>query len=316
MSCTSQNMIRRTIDGVNQFAGPFKYGLIYKNKLPGVEFYPVPCGSCNYCKLKKAKLWAARCTLESTNWKYNYFITLTYDDEHLPLVDNYDHKLGSLEKRSNLVVRDLQLFFKRFRKLGYKLKYLASGEYGTQTERAHYHLIVFTDRPLQLKYYKLNENQDILFTSETISKLWPYGFNVVAEFTPATAAYVARYTLKKQLKQKYSFQKQNYKQEFLLCSRGIGFSNILNNIKHIADNKYISYSFQNNVQYMQVWNYAIKKLEELGYEKEALELISFYRAKAARVNKVNNIGYQNWVNKNDNLKYLFWLKSKKLNTKL
>lgn len=316
MSCTNQQMIKRSVDGINSFAGPFKYGLIYKNRLPVVEYYPVSCGSCEYCKLKRAKLWAARCTLESTNWKYNYFITLTYDDLNLPLVDNYDVKLGSLEKRSNLVVRHLQLFFKRFRKMGYKLKYLASGEYGSQTERAHYHLIVFTNKPLDLKYYKLNENKDILYTSDTISKLWKYGFNVVAEFTPATAAYVARYTLKKQLKKKYSFQKQNYKQEFLLCSQGIGFSNIVNNLDKIVDNKYISYSFNNNVNYIQVWSYAVKKLESLGYEKQALELTSYYRSKAAQVNKVNDVGYHQWLNKNDNLKYLFWLKSKKLNTKL
>ena len=78
MSCTNQMMIRKTIDGVNTFAGPFKYGLIYKNKLPSQRYYPIPCGSCEYCKLKRSKIWAARCTLESMNWPHNYFITLTY----------------------------------------------------------------------------------------------------------------------------------------------------------------------------------------------------------------------------------------------
>lgn len=316
MSCTNQMMIRRTIDGVNTFAGPFKYGLIYKNKLPSQSYYPIPCGSCEYCKLKRSKIWAARCTLESMNWPHNYFITLTYDDLHLPLVDNYDVKLGSLEKHSNLVVRHLQLFFKRLRKRGYKIKYLAAGEYGSKTKRAHYHLILFSDKPLDLKYYKLSENDFVLYNSSLLEKLWPYGFNVVAEFSPATAAYVARYTLKKQQVKKYSFLKQSYKQEFLVCSRGIGFSNVLNNLDKVVENKKLPYSFNNNVSYIPVWKSMITKMENLGFEKEAEKLKSYYRENAEVINKLNDVGFDKWLYKINNLKYLFKVKSSKLNTKL
>lgn len=316
MSCTNQMMIRKTLDGVNSFAGPFKYGLIYRHKKPGVEYYPIPCGTCNYCKLKRSKLWAARCTLEAMNWPYNYFITLTYNDENLPLVDNYCDKLGSLEKHSNLVVRHLQLFFKRFRKYGYKIKYLASGEYGSKTKRAHYHLILFCDKPLDLKYYKLTENDDVLYTSPFLEKIWKYGFNVVGEFTPATAAYVARYTLKKQAQNQYSFLKQNYKQEFLICSRGIGFSNVINNMDKVMNTKHISYTFNNNISYVPVWKSMISKLETLGYVYEVEKLREYYRSKAALINKVNDVGYWGWYSKIRDLEYLFKIKSSKLNTKL
>lgn len=186
------------------------------------------------------------------NHPFNYFITLTYNDLNLPLVDNYDEKLGSLEKHSNLVVRHLQLFFKRLRKRGFKIKYLAAGEYGSKTKRAHYHLILFSDTQLDLNYYKLTTDDFILYNSPLLDQLWPYGFNVVAEFSPATAAYVARYTLKKQQFKKYSFLKQNYKQEFLVCSRGIGFSNVLNNLDKVVDHKKLAYSFNNSINYVPV----------------------------------------------------------------
>lgn len=45
----------------------------------------IPCGQCLTCKLGKAQAWATRCYHESQLYKENSFITLTYDDEHLPL---------------------------------------------------------------------------------------------------------------------------------------------------------------------------------------------------------------------------------------
>ena len=57
-------------------------------------------------------------------------LNLTYDDAHLP-----EH--GQLWKD------ELQRFFKRLRKGGYKFRYVASGEYGEKTRRPHFHIALF-----------------------------------------------------------------------------------------------------------------------------------------------------------------------------
>lgn len=66
------------------------------------------------------------------------FITLTYDNAHLP-ISNKGFK--------NLSKRDLQLFFKRLRKShpqgSTPIRYYAVGEYGTTYRRPHYHIILF-----------------------------------------------------------------------------------------------------------------------------------------------------------------------------
>lgn len=85
-----------------------------------IEF--INCGTCSECQISKSKDWSARCYLESLKWAQNCFITLTYDNKHLP-------------KNRTLVKRDLQLFWKRFRKRGYKVRYMACGEYGPTTLR-------------------------------------------------------------------------------------------------------------------------------------------------------------------------------------
>lgn len=53
-------------------------------KIPNGQFIPLPCGRCLDCKLKYSRMWADRCILEAQYHKENIFITLTYDNEHLP----------------------------------------------------------------------------------------------------------------------------------------------------------------------------------------------------------------------------------------
>ena len=90
----------------------------------------VPCGKCMACRIAKRREWAARMLHELSSWDDAVFVTLTYND---------DHNDDSLHKR------DLQLFIKRLRKsLGdRRIRYFACGEYGEQTERPHYHMILF-----------------------------------------------------------------------------------------------------------------------------------------------------------------------------
>ena len=59
-----------------------------------------------------------------------FFLTLTYDNEHLP-------------PGAELSKRDLQLFIKRLRKRNPGIRYFAVGEYGSQKGRPHYHAVIF-----------------------------------------------------------------------------------------------------------------------------------------------------------------------------
>ena len=72
------------ITGENQQFKPFNES--YFQKFPGNTFI-IPCNRCFNCKINKSKVWAVRCLIESYDWKYNYFITLTYNDENLKYVE-------------------------------------------------------------------------------------------------------------------------------------------------------------------------------------------------------------------------------------
>lgn len=146
----------------------------------------VRCGRCHGCRLHHSKEWAIRCVHESQMHEQNSFITLTYAPENLPS----DHSIHKEE---------LQKFFKRLRKNTRKrFKYFACGEYGEKNNRPHYHAILFgmdfyEDRYLHTK----TRNGDLLYRSPTLEKAWPLGHSLIGEMTFQSAAYVARYVMKK-----------------------------------------------------------------------------------------------------------------------
>lgn len=101
----------------------------------GLEKVPVPCGRCPPCKLRRVNGWVFRLLQEEKRSATAHFVTLTYNTDHVPISSN---GFMSLKKR------DLQLYWKRLRKLqDAKIKYYAVGEYGTKNKRPHYHAIVF-----------------------------------------------------------------------------------------------------------------------------------------------------------------------------
>ena len=119
--------------------------------------------------------------------KHNSFITLTFSPE-------------ALEQRDSpwsLNVRDFQTFMKRLRKKhNKKIRFFHSGEYGEKNKRPHYHALLFghdfPDRRL------FRERDGIkLYTSNELQELWPFGFSTIGELTFQSAAYTARYIMKK-----------------------------------------------------------------------------------------------------------------------
>jgi hypothetical protein len=148
-----------------------------------------PCGKCISCQMDRSKEWATRAVHEAQTNEINCFITLTYSNEHLP-------ENGSLEPSH------LKQFIKNLRKSlpGKKIKYLASGEYGSEenTHRPHYHICLFGWDPPDKKYLFTNKHGDPVYTSDSLLKRWNNkGHITVGELNYRTAAYTARYTLKK-----------------------------------------------------------------------------------------------------------------------
>lgn len=145
----------------------------------------VPCGQCVGCRLERSRQWAMRCLHEKRLHRDNVFITLTYANEFLP-------------PGGTLVLRDLQLFMKRLRNLkGPGVRFYACGEYGDYNARPHYHALLFNCRFGDAKFFKENGRGEKLYTSQELRTLWPQGHNVLGEVTFESAAYVARYVMKK-----------------------------------------------------------------------------------------------------------------------
>lgn len=168
----------------------------------------VPCGRCIGCRLDYSRQWAMRAMHEAKRHEYNYFVSLTYDDEHLPI--------GS-KGVPTLVHDELSAFMKRFRKAMSEeygitgIRFFGCAEYGETSLRPHYHVILF-DCPLPdlqerhpipvdgkiqwIKQYDSNGEQ--LLYSPLLGKCWNKGTAEIGQVSFESCAYVARYIVKKQ----------------------------------------------------------------------------------------------------------------------
>lgn len=166
-----------------------KLNITFDDKNPDIIFpIQLPCGQCIGCRLEYARQWAVRCVHEAQLHEKNCFLTLTFNNENLS--PNF-----SLDKS------DFQKFMKRLRKKYPKdsygrISYYMCGEYGENFGRPHYHAIIFNfDVPDRVLFSQRNGVN--LYSSEILSSLWPYGFCSVGDVTFESAAYVARYVMKK-----------------------------------------------------------------------------------------------------------------------
>lgn len=148
-----------------------------------VKSVDVPCGHCDECTMKRSKDWAHRILMEC---KYHlpeecHFITLTFMDPFCPKYVCKD---------------DVSSFMKRLRSATgqEKVKFFASGEYGSASKRPHYHLIVIG---LKLDDLYLVDGIRHLYSSKLLERIWPFGMVRIGQVTQESANYVARYTSKK-----------------------------------------------------------------------------------------------------------------------
>lgn len=144
----------------------------------------LPCGRCIGCRLERSRQWAVRCLHEAQLWDSNLFVTLTYREDMLP-----DH--GSLR------YRDFQLFMKRLRKSGRRVRFFMCGEYGEEGRRPHFHACLFNCDFADKRLLRSGRNK--LWESDELTRLWGHGLVTFGAVTFESAAYVARYCTKKVL---------------------------------------------------------------------------------------------------------------------
>lgn len=184
------------------------------SRVPGFDMDDVqklPCGQCIACRLNYSRDWAVRCSLEAERHEFNYFVTLTYDDDHIPREECIDYSGEIFE--TQLRRRDVQLFLKKLRewerteRCNTGIKVFYCGEYGSQTSRPHYHLCLFgvSEIPDLKQSFKRGSFQ--YFKSVLYESFWSEkknginllrGFVDISEVSFDSIAYTARYCLKKQ----------------------------------------------------------------------------------------------------------------------
>lgn len=196
----------------------------------------IACGRCASCRKKRAAQWATRIMHETQFHEACSFVTLTFNDEHLPS----DYSLS---------VATAQGFIKRlrdhlWRDFKIRISFFLVGEYGSNKQtkkswdgvngedqgRPHFHVIIFgydfsDDRVL----WRKTNRGDAVYRSELLEKVWPYGFSEIGSVTSGSAQYCARYSFKKiggaMAESHYSRvhpitgEVHQVEREFMLCSK-------------------------------------------------------------------------------------------------
>jgi hypothetical protein len=137
----------------------------------------LPCGKCVGCRSQRARAWALRCMHEASLYDFNSFVTLTYDDAHVPLSLDYSH---------------FQLFMRYIRRAFGPVRFFMCGEYGDLNRRPHFHCILFG-----LTFSDGVVCGSNIKSSVSLSKCWKYGFASFGDVTFQSAGYVSRYCVKR-----------------------------------------------------------------------------------------------------------------------
>lgn len=196
------------------FPYDIKLSLEKSSKLQ-MNTFGAPCGKCYDCKNRRIAQWTFRLMKEKESSGSCYFVTLTYDNIHVPIV------IGS--RPMTLKKEDLQGFFKRLRyyeaenqiyfhtkekvlKRKQPIKYYAVGEYGGLRHRPHMHIILFN-----------------VVCKQSIRESWTFGEVDIdqREVTQEAMQYVCKYIAKEESKK---IPNDNRIKEFSLMSKGLGKS--------------------------------------------------------------------------------------------
>lgn len=176
----------------------------------------VPCGRCPACIMSYSQEWRIRLKEHDKVARNAFFVTLTYNDDNLPLAvgtNFHDDKVvcPSISKV------DVQKFLKRLRKSISEItddksfKYYIVSEYGPTTLRPHYHGIFF-DLPCFSKDSQIQRSQ----VCKLIDRSWNLGFVRVDPVTEGRISYVTKYI------SCITELPKEYTPPFRLISKGLG----------------------------------------------------------------------------------------------
>jgi len=188
----------------------------------GLVPFRLPCGKCLACCLNTAREKGIRAWHESKYHADSIFLTLTYDDKHLP--------------GPKLHVPDSQNFIKRLRRsLNHPIGVVTTGEYGTKTRRPHWHYLIFGWSPSD-KTKSRETDFGSTFTSGLVDSLWESrGRHEIGAVTLESASYVARYGAKALGETDPAFRPHHRTGS----KRALGKAWIIDNHKHALSNGFI-----------------------------------------------------------------------------
>lgn len=264
MSCIRPNLAWKTY-----YADEGKYHIIFLNNRYNLETAEatfgkgdvvlLPCGKCIECKKAYAREWANRCVLEASLYENNWFVTLTYDDDHIG-----NNKLDK---------KDFQLFMKKLRKkFGTGIRFFGCGEYGEKSGRKHFHIILFNCNLPDVKPLGKGRTNGYYYESKLLSDIWDKGNVLLGDCSYLSCQYVARYCLKKAYDTSYSSD------QFVLMSRrpGIGYNYLINNAAELMKDDVIYFYSDNGCKMHppRYWDKLFEKLDPVLYEQVKLKRLS------------------------------------------
>ena len=152
----------------------------------------LPCHKCALCRANRHSDLIGRCLAEQSVSSLTLAVTLTYR--------------GFGPKTAVLHYRDVQLFLKKLRKAGYKVRYICAGEYGSLRGRAHWHVVLFfrgKKLPRIVQAPDARQGDDIFlprFDDDPDARYdwphWDHGFSYFQESSEAGFAYLMKYAMK------------------------------------------------------------------------------------------------------------------------
>lgn len=256
----------------------------------------VPCGKCLGCRIQKRREWSLRCLHElEVNNNEAVFVTLTYNNDNLPMdrpstfiqmhIPYAPDALPTLRKK------DLQLFFKRLRKLcSNKIRYFACGEYGDESQRPHYHAIIFgLPFTLQTKKYIMQSWSYCDWNIDTIRN------KGIRPAEPLNIQYVCRYVDKKFTGDlaKDEYDNKGREPVFKINSLGIGRAYCDKYYSQIKDNMRLTVNGVNH----SIPRYYIQRLDlDISKIQESMEIEN-----EKRFEKITNVKHLNKCNARDDI---------------
>lgn len=244
-----QEVYRRMLKNENLIRTLERLNADLEKKRSVWRYQTIPCGHCYACQLRYSSDWAIRIMTEAKKHEHNYFVTLTYNEENLPIAASAEYDGRIFENPGDwtgtLLPEDMTRFINSLRKKlerqGHKgMKYYYCGEYCPTSGRPHYHIILL-NCPLNIENFhdftQEKTTHKLHWRSTDLEELWNKGFIDVSEVNFASAAYVARYCMKKLSKEvdKTSYYEQGKLPEFVRMSRrpGIGAEYFRENLENI-----------------------------------------------------------------------------------